>query len=112
MIGLLNLNVAEKFAQSSSTITKLLIVSPTCLCWKSLHFNRSILEWVTDYLTGCSQNVMVNGKSSQLALVISGVPEGSVLGPLLFLIYINDLSEINLCQGAKTTQYADDVLLY
>ena len=56
--------------------------------------------------------MVVNGESSRPAPVISGVPQGSVLGPLLFLIYINDLSEINLCQGAKITLYADDVLLY
>ena len=79
---------------------------------ENLHFNSSILAWVTDYLTGRSQNVVVNGESSRPAPVISGVPQGSVLGPLLFLIYINDLSEINLCQGAKITLYADDVLLY
>ena len=85
-------------------------------CWKSWKISilasSSILEWVTDYLTGRSQNVVVNGESSRPAPVISGVPQGSVLGPLLFLIYINDLSEINLCQGAKLTLYADDVLLY
>jgi len=79
---------------------------------ENLHFNKPILEWVTDYLTGRFQNVVVNGESSRLAPVISGVPQGSVLGPLLFLIYINDLSEISLCQGAKITLYADDVLLY
>ena len=73
---------------------------------ENLHFNRPILEWVTDYLTGSFQNVVVKGESSRLAPVISGVPKGSVLGPLLFLIYINDRSEISLCQGAKITLYA------
>ena len=56
--------------------------------------------------------MVVNGESSQPALLISRVPQGSVFGPLLFLIYINDLSEINICHGAKITLYADDVLLY
>ena len=55
---------------------------------------------------------MVNGQSSPSAPVISGVPQGSVLGPLLFLIYINDLTKINLRDGAKLTLYADDVLLF
>ena len=54
----------------------------------------------------------MNGKSSLPAPVISGVPQGSFLGPLLFLIYINYLTKINLSYGAELTLYADDVLLF
>ena len=79
---------------------------------ENLGFNDNILHWISGYLTSRSQTVVVNSESSLLAPVISGVPQGSVLGPLLFLIYINDLTEINLRDGAKITLYADDVLLF
>ena len=80
---------------------------------ENLGFNDHILHWIiSGYLTSRSQTVVVNGESSLPAPVISGVPQGSVLGPLLFLIYINDLTEINLRDGAKITLYADDVLLF
>ena len=79
---------------------------------ENLGFNDHILHWVSGYLASRSQSVVVNGKSSLPAPVISGVPQGSVLGPLLFLIYINDLTEINLTDGAKITLYAEDVLLF
>ena len=71
-----------------------------------------IQNWVTDYLTVRPQSVVVNGKSSLPAPVLSGVPRGSVLSPLLFLIYINDLTKTNLSDGAELTLYADDILLF
>ena len=77
---------------------------------ESLDFNIYIQKWITEYLTIRSQTVVVNGKSSLPAPVIPGVPQGSVLGPLLFLTYINDLTKINLSDCAELTPYADDVL--
>ena len=74
--------------------------------WRVLISTRC---WVTDYLTDCYQTVVVNGESSQPASVISGVPQGSVLGPLLFLI---DITKISLTDGSKLALYADDVLLF
>ena len=51
----------------------------------------NILEWINAFLTGRSQVVQINGVNSESAKVISGIHQGSVLGPLLFVVYINDL---------------------
>ena len=55
---------------------------------------------------------MLNGESSPTCKTISGVPQGSVLGPLLFLIYINDSVEETKLDGNNITLYADDMLLF
>jgi len=58
------------------------------------------------------QNVVVDGASSVPVPVLSGVPQGSMLGPLLFLTYINQVTALNLSEGTHMAVYADDILLY
>ena len=71
-----------------------------------------ILSWLKSYLSNRSQLVSVHGVDSDPVPVISGVPQGSVLGPLLFLVYVNDLCFSNLSSNSSLVLYADDTTLY
>ena len=66
-------------------------------------------RWIQAFLTNRTQRVALNGEHSCNAHVKSGVPQGSVLGPCLFLLYINDLPE---SLGSTVRLFADDSLLY
>ncbi|MCG8047037.1 MAG: reverse transcriptase domain-containing protein [Candidatus Thiodiazotropha endolucinida] len=68
-----------------------------------------IHEWVKDFLSDRKQRVVVNGSQSDWSNVSSGIPQGSVLGPVLFLIYINDLPDVIT---AFVKLFADDAKVY
>ncbi|CAB4031048.1 Hypothetical predicted protein, partial [Paramuricea clavata] len=65
-----------------------------------------LLDWFSDYLSGRKQRVVVDGFSSSYLDVTSGVPQGSIVGPLLFLIYVNDLPDA--AKHSKVPMFADD----
>ena len=68
------------------------------------------LKWFQSYLSHRCQYVMYNGQESSKKAINCGVPQGSILGPLLFMIYINDLS--NVCNHMMSLLFADDTNLF
>ena len=74
--------------------------------------DNSGLAWFQSYLAGRTQHVRCGGKCSTLIDVICGVPQGSVFGPILFIIYTADLASIVAQHGLSLHQYADDSQVY
>ena len=73
---------------------------------ENLGFRGPVLEWFKSYLSGRTRRVLVNNCFSEEVSSENGVPQGSVLGPLLFLLYLNDL--VNACRFSTPYLFADD----
>ena len=74
------------------------------------NFHHSAIEWISSYLSDITQQVTIGNKSSEQKPIPRGVPQGSVLGPLLFLIFINDLP-MSTCES-NIDLFADDSTLH
>ena len=74
--------------------------------------NGGLINWIKDYLTNRTSSVRVNNSTSNRFKVTSGVPQGSVLGPLLYIIYVNDMFEIVKNNSAELFMYADDAKIF
>ena len=72
-----------------------------------LGLRNPLLAWIKDYLTNRRHRVIIEGTASDWKRVTSGVPQGSIIGPILFLVYVNDIAE-NLSADTSLPLYADD----
>ena len=68
------------------------------------------LNWISDFLDSRTQTVVLEGEMSNKVPVTSGVPQGTVLGPILFLIYINDFADY--IEHSTLRLFADDSIIY
>ena len=94
------------FCKAFDSVHHLTLIHKIC----QLNVHSKIKKWLMEYLAHRSHSTIANGKVSNQSNVSFGVPQGSILGPLLFVLFINDLGD--QIQNCRYTMYADDVVLY
>ena len=94
------------FSKAFDTINHTLLLAKLDI----LGFDQNVCKWVKSYLSGRQQMVHTDKEKSNWSPVINGVPQGSILGPLLFTILISDM-RVSIWSGSYIS-YADDTNLY
>ena len=97
-IAVLDISKAFDMASYAGLVSKL----------KHYGIDEKIWLWIYNCLKSRKQSVVADGKQSSLIVVVSGVPQGTVLGPLLFLLHTNDLPSV---VSSKVRLFADDCLI-
>jgi hypothetical protein len=95
------------FAKAFDKVTHLLLLHKL----QVYGISGQLLDWFIDYLTNRQQHVVVNGVSSENIVITSGVPQGSILGPFLFLLYINDMPSL-IQDPTEIMLFADDAKIF
>jgi len=103
LLGMLDLSAAFDTVDHETLLARL---------QQSYGISGSALSWLASFLSTRSQTVAFNSQSSAATRLQHGVPQGSVLGPLLFLLYTADVADIAAKLGVQVHAYADDTQLY
>ena len=103
LLGLLDLSAAFDTVEHDILLNRL---------QKSFGLGGGVLSWITSFIRERTQTVVFGGERSATSRVSSGVPQGSVLGPVLFLLYTADVLQITQRHGLESHSYADDIQLY
>ena len=101
------LMVLADFSKAFDTIS----FSTTIVRLYKLGFSKPFLKWLLSYLSGRSQFVQIDDRKSSYQSSQYGVPQGSILGPMIFNLYVSDLHEV-IPSSMECVQYADDTSLY